>query len=474
MENKYLLPLLLLIFGQTIFGQNAADRDSYFSFNANNSLHNTYNELYSVNIQSNGKILIGGYSGSTSSQWKKYLVRLNFDGTKDNTLIVPDMIGKVYTIVVQPDQKIILGTSHTNGVSGNQKDIIRLNSDGSIDQNFQNNLNYLTGNGGYRGVAIQQDGKILVAGSFTTVDNVSIKGLIRLQSNGLRDTNFNLQGTSFNGLYTTYKVFPLKNGKILVSGNFTSYNGISANGLLRLNSNGSLDTTFNIGTGFYNSAVSTIAIQTDNKILVGGGFTSFNGDNSKKYLIRLNEDGNIDNNFVCNFDSSVETVEIQNDDKILVGGYFKNVNGSSKNYFVRLNSNGTTDNTFSIGTGFSSVTRMIKMQNDGQILVVGAFNSYQDVATDHMIRLLGGSFLSTTDFFKNNFEIYPNPVQNTLNFSNSDLNDSEYEIFDLLGKKVGFGMIDNNQIDVSNLLKGIYLIKSKTENGVLTKKFIKE
>ena len=106
-------------------------------------------------------------------------------------------------------------------------------------------------------------------------------------------------------------------GKILVGGTFFTYNGVSANRVIRLNSDGSVDNTFVTGTGF-NNYVLSIVIQSDGKILVGGGFTAYNGVSANR-IIRLNSDGSIDNTFVTGtgFDNYVYSIAIQSDGKIL-------------------------------------------------------------------------------------------------------------------------------------------------------------
>jgi uncharacterized delta-60 repeat protein/prepilin-type N-terminal cleavage/methylation domain-containing protein len=137
-------------------------------------------------------------------------------------------------------------------------------------------------NGIVRTLAVQSDGKILVGGSFISYQGVVANRIIRLNSNGSIDTDFNL-GTGFNNTVITLAI--QSDGKILVGGDFTSYQGVESNRIIRLNSNGSIDTGFNLGTGF-NNPVQTLAIQSDGKILVGGWFTNYQ-DQPAGYLIRL-------------------------------------------------------------------------------------------------------------------------------------------------------------------------------------------
>lgn len=458
------ITILLMFLTTTIYSQNQTELDYYFSANTNGTFSN---EVFSFNQQADQKILVGTKSTATWNN-TQYLRRLNLDGTLDNSFVPPNMIGSTLKIIVQPDDKIILGTSHLYGVGGNQKDIIRLNQNGTIDQSFQNNLNYLTGNGGFNGIALQTDGKILVAGNFTTVSNTDINGLIRLNSNGLWDSSFSLQGNGLQGNYTQFRIEPLSNGKILIAGGVTGYNGTSYNGLVMLNNDGSLDTSFNIGTGFENAWVRAIAVQDDGKIIVGGGFGFFNGDNTKKKLVRLNQDGSIDNTFIPQlptYQQSIDDINILSDNKILVTGYITD-------FILKLNEDGSQDTSFDVGTGFNNVTRSSYEQTDGQILVGGAFTQYQGFSTTAVARILGNSVLSTEEFNTNSFSIYPNPANEIINL---DIDKSfNYNIYNLIGKLLVKGKSNQKSINVSNLSKGIYLLEIETfENKIYIQKFIK-
>ncbi len=139
-------------------------------------------------------------------------------------------------------------------------------------------------------------------------------------------------------------------GKILIGGQFTTYNGITANRIARLNTDGTLDTTFTVGTGA-DSSVNTITLQPDGKILIGGAFTTYNGT-TVNHVARLNADGTLDTTFVTGTgtNGSVFTIALQPDGKILIGGWFTTYNGTTANYIARLNTDGTLDTTFTTGT----------------------------------------------------------------------------------------------------------------------------
>src|SRR5690606_36450331 len=143
-------------------------------------------------------------------------------------------------------------------------------------------------------------------------------------------------------------------GKIIVGGDFTSFNGTIINRIARLNTDGTLDTDFNPGTGF-NYGVRSTVIQVDGKIIVGGGFTSFNGTIINR-IARLNTDGTLDTDFNpgTGFSSGVYSTALQVDGKIIVGGDFTSFNGVSRGRIARLNTDGTLDTDFNPGTGVNN------------------------------------------------------------------------------------------------------------------------
>jgi uncharacterized delta-60 repeat protein len=225
----------------------------------------------------------------------------------------------------------------------------------------------------------------LVGGFFTSYSGVSRNRIIRLNTDGSIDTSFVI-GTGFNTIVETIQLQP--DGKILVGGQFATYSGVSSNRIIRLNTDGSIDASFVIGSGF-NGTIQPIQLQTDGKILVGGLFTSYSGVSSGR-VIRLNTDGSVDTGFVIGtgFNNSVYSIQLQPDSKILIGGTFTSYSGVSRNRIIRLNTDGSIDTSFVIGTGFSGIP-YISLQSDGKILVGGTFTSYNGSLYNRIIRLDG-------------------------------------------------------------------------------------
>ena len=351
--KKHLFFGLFFIFSILCLSQTKGDLDPDFNFStavANSQARN-------IIVQNDGKILIGGWITHSTSN-KQHLFRLNSNGDIDNTFNLPSVctnMNSVYSVALQNDGKIIFGQEVIT--SGTAVRFYRLNTNGDLDATFNNGTGF---NDTPYCIKIQNDGKILVGGNFTSYNGTISNRLIRLNTDGTVDTSFNVSA----GFDATVRVIEVQtDGKILVGGDFTTFNGATKRGLVRLNSNGTIDNYFYIGVGPSNN-VNSIYIQSDGKILVGGLFGTFN-NTSYKNLVRLLSGGSIDTSFNIGVGfvnqptnntgdtaSRVNSIKISGSN-ILVGGLFTSVNNVAKSNFVSLNMDGSIDSNFNIGTGFS-------------------------------------------------------------------------------------------------------------------------
>jgi len=267
----------------------------------------------------------------------------------------------------------------------------------------------------------QSTGKIIIVGAFTKYNNVDAKHLMRLNTDLTHDTSFLALG-SLPYEPEDFKV--LSNDKIIVVGTFISINGVpTARGIARLNADGTVDTSFNVGgTGLTTGSdrIMSCAVQSDGKILLGGGFIrSYNGIPTRN-MIRLNSDGTLDTSFVYPYTEtpstmgSIHKMVVQPDGKILVtGNNSKSVdalgNANGQPHIFRLNSDGSLDSTFTTtfldtrhrddnvcSSCINPVQNMV-LQPDGKIIIVGAFVSFHDVRRkNHIVRLNSDGTLDTT------------------------------------------------------------------------------
>jgi uncharacterized delta-60 repeat protein len=407
------------------------------------------NSVRDVKISGN-KILVGGSFTSYNGSPVAGIVQLLADGSKDlsfnlsNVSLINGTLFTVESIEVESSGKILVGSNKALLGGRNISGLTRLNAFGANDGSMYQ------GNGFtnlVKSTAQQNDGKLIIGGDFTFYNNIHVHRLCRLNTDGTLDVSFNV-GTGFNDVVN--KVLVLSDGKILVGGRFTTYNGTTVNRLVRLNSDGSIDASFVIGSGF-DSEVNTIALQMDGKILFGGMFTNYKGvpvnyiirlntdgvrdasfvtgnngssvhaiavqsdgrilvgGNVTNKIIRLNTDGTLDSSFNpgTGFDQIVQVITLQTDGKILVGGnFFSTFNGLGANRIIRLNTDGTKDTSFNYGTGFNSFVRAITVQSDGKILVGGSFTTYSGTSDFGLIRLNNDGSKDTSFNIGNGFSLF--------------------------------------------------------------------
>ncbi|TAE16649.1 MAG: T9SS C-terminal target domain-containing protein [Bacteroidetes bacterium] len=338
-----------------------------------------------IAIQTDGKILVGGSFTSYNGTNVGRIVRLNANGTIDNTFNTggAGFSNNVVAVAIQPDGKIIVGGAFGDYNGTPVTRIARLNSNGTLDNTFT------VGTGAsdfISNIHILPDNKILISGAFTSIQGVQRNRIARLQSNGNLDTSFN-PGTGFDN-YTPI-IQPLSDGKILAGGQFTTFNGVTRNRIARLNADGSLDTSFNPGTGADNT-VYGVGVQSDGKIIIGGFFNTVNGTTRSK-LARLNTDGSLDTSFPCagctGFTGNVSTVYIMNNDRILVVGQFTAYNGISQNRVILLESGGQTASGYNFGTGFNDFLNVGVSLGNNKWLFSGGFTTYSGTTASRLAML---------------------------------------------------------------------------------------
>lgn len=346
-------------------------------------LNTVGNFVTATAIQPDGKILIGGLFTSVLGTARNNIARLNADGTLD-TAFDPNTNNAVFSIAVQSDGKILVGggfsdLSPNGGGPVTRNRIARLNSDGTLEIAFDPNAN-----GDVNSIAVHLDGKILLGGSFNSLSPngggaISRLGIARVNADGTLDAPFDPSANN-----TVISIAVQSDGKILVGGTFNALSPndgltVTRNFIARLNADGTLDSVFDPNA---NINVSSIAVQSDGKILLGGDFTSLSPNGgaaaARNRIARVNADGTVDTTFDPNADSGVSSIAVQSDGKILLGGSFNTLapNGGAnvtRNRIARMNVDGTLDTAFDPNA--NNFVYSIALQSDGKILVGGAFTS---------------------------------------------------------------------------------------------------
>jgi len=330
-------------------------------------------------VQPDGKLLAGF---SASAQAVRNPSRFNPDGTVDVGFNPGIMAGSVASLAVQTDGKILVAGAAS--IRQSFLNVWRLNRDGSVDMIFTNNSNPIF-SGTVISLAVQPDGKILFSGSFNIGKPALTSNIARFNADGTLDTNFS---AAANGTINCMALQP--DGAILVGGAFTTLDGQTHTRLGRFNGDGTLDSNFN---PVANSTVNCLAVQPDGRILAGGSFSSLDGQTLNR-VGRLNPDGTLDATFNPNVNGVVYSLALQTDGRILLAGTFSTIGGLARSDIGRLNADGSIDLTFNPG-GSGSVYALA-LQNDGAILVGGSFATLGGLSRTNIGRLFNTG-LATQD-----------------------------------------------------------------------------
>ena len=428
-------------------------------------------------LTSSGKIVAVGnflsYNGATANK----ICRLNTDGTIDTTFNTGGSGAStgssdfIFAITPLANGKFYIGGTFTtyNGVARNS--IALINADGSLDASF-NPPAVLSSSSTVYKILIQNDGKILAVGPINIAQPTN-SGAIRFNTDGSVDATFNI-GTGFDN--TVGDVVELPGGKLLFGGSFGSYKGIALTRpfMLLLSSTGAVDTSFAL-TGSPDGPVNLVRLQSTGKIVVGGTFTTINGISGR--LRRLNSDGTTDTSFNpgTGANNLLRLIKVVAADKMYIGGLFTTVEGTSRPRIARLNADGSLDTTFEPGTGLGADARSAEIQSDAKIVLFGSFTTYQGTAKNRIVRVGDISLANKNSIVDAVVSFYPNPVSNVLNI---DLQTSaSVEIIDALGKTVITNTLElgTNQLNTGALTAGLYFAKiTATDNQSKTIKFIKQ
>jgi uncharacterized delta-60 repeat protein len=381
-------------------GQFTQPRAGVARFNADGSLDTTFNPTTGSNgelirkviVQPNSKILVAGTFLNFNGTATDGLVRLNDNGTVDNTFEIAGgtpLFFEIASLALQPDGKILACYDYFDNSLQYGIDVIRFNSDATNDPTFDTN----TDNRLYAyDLNVLADGNILVGGSFPTLNNQQHLRLVKLNSNGNLVNTFN---PSISTAGTIYAIEKQPDGKTIIVGNFYYVNGVAKNLIARLNPDGSLDNSFNPSSELF-GAIYDLVILPNGKIVIGGAFGGtalFPG----RSFARLNSDGSLDADLNVNriLVSTANVLALQPDGKILVGGEIFDLSSSNRPVLSRINADGSLDNSFNAASNTGAIIRDILVQPGGKIVVGGRFFSQINFQRQNIARLNNNGTLDT-------------------------------------------------------------------------------
>jgi uncharacterized delta-60 repeat protein len=404
-KNYFILLIIAICLLPTISRGQAGNLDNTFSGDGKvtTPIGSYSEEARSVAIQSDGKIVVAGHTYN-GTRYSIAVVRYTTAGVPDNTFgtggKVTTDIGlyddRATSVAIQSDGKIVVaGYSYI----GSYFDfaVVRYTTTGALDNTFDTDGIVTTPIGSYNdkgnAMAIQTDGKIVVAGSRDATDNDF--AVVRYNTNGSLDNTFGTGGRVNTNVTLEDKAYAMaiqSDGKIVVGGSsFSSFGYPNTFALVRYNTNGTLDNTFDsdgkltTAIGTYNDYVYSLAIQADGKIVAAG--SSDWGTDHDFAMARYNSNGSLDNTFsgdgkliadYAGHDDFAYGVTVKSDGKIIVAGVFSDVNYINKFGILRYNTGGTLDNTFGSGgavvTAFGTIgdnAYALALQSDEKIVVAG-------------------------------------------------------------------------------------------------------
>jgi uncharacterized delta-60 repeat protein len=384
---------------------------------------NTNSAVFSVANQSNGKILIGGSSitgySNTNTQ---NLLRVNSNGILDTTFVYSGInYFYCYDIVLQPDGKII--TAWVNSTVATSKLLQRVTSGGTVDPTF--NLLDFNGNGIYN-IKLNSDGSMYVAGNFSTVSGLNYSSLVKITSGGTIDSSFNTLNNFGGGSYAN-TVDTLSDGTVVVGGNFTTYSSTTVGGLIFLNPNGTLNSSYptaNLGplvhpysAGTSSTEIYSLTIDDNDIYAVGRYVYSYSGDELAVFKIKSGTttfDINFANNTGVPNSSGFKKIKVDNNGDLIIGGDFDSYSYPAPSYsntitsrrILKLDNNGNILKSFG-GTngGFSGITSFypivvndISINNDNNLIIGGDFDYFNGCGTRN-ISIINNSTTTVSDCY---------------------------------------------------------------------------
>jgi len=358
--------------------------------------------------QPDGKTIISGDFTAVNARPRNHVARLNFNGSLDTTFDPGNGAdGFVSSLALYPTNSLFAGSVLVGGgfasFNGTQRNgVARLLPNGGLDNSFR------PGNGAnaaVRGMALQPDDRVLVAGDFTEYNDTSRNGFARLNPDGSLDLTFDI-GTGADGTVRALGFVPDGFGgfKVLVGGDFVFINGEFRPGIAQLNPNGSIDLNFNPGAGV-NGTVYAVAVQTDGKIIIAGDFTLVDG---KPYgnIARLNSDGTVDTSFIPGLgaNGSIYSLALQDDGKVLLGGIFTSYNNTRRMGLARLRLNGSLDTSFmdTAYNQFAGLINAFSFDPPNFAAAIAPFKTFADVVTStNIVNTNAIPNTTNTTFFTN-------------------------------------------------------------------------
>ncbi len=337
-----------------------------------------------------GRVVVAGSFGEFQGSVRASVAITDGSGVLDSSFLpslgVTRGAVRIDSIVPLPDGKTLVAGFFSFADASPRGALLRLNPDGSLDPTF--NLGGHGADASVRGISVRSDGRIWICGSFSHWNNVPRSHVARLNADGSLDESFE-PGIGLNAL--AFCLAEQTDGKLLVAGSFATAGGLPRSGVARFNADGTVDQTFNPGTGIEATDTNAINVramrlQSDGRIVITGSFTSYNGT-PKAMIARLNPSGSLDPTFTASLGGNGVALDVLSNDKIYVAGPFAVVNGFARSRIARLESTGRIDTSFFVPGSIAGSVNAIRSLANGKLYIGGVFQIVAGVPRKFIARL---------------------------------------------------------------------------------------
>lgn len=511
MKEKILLILLNVIF--SAYSQNAALDPSFGNAGITAHPHPNTAEIQCFAFDNNGNIISAGYArqgGAGTSNYQLTLTKTDRNGMLDNTF---GTNGKVTTvighsefpedIVIQPDGKIIVvGSAYLgstpSGPGPYNAFAVRYNANGSLDTSFATNGIYkLTSARQFVSVMLLSSGAIVLGGN-TSLNNEYLAILVKLDSNGVEDSQYGTNGvlslTSSNFKFLMWEAILLNNGSIFCVGyEYSDILNHSKSAYCKIDSFGNFDTTF--GTSgkvtldlFNYNPITNITELLHTARELPNGQIVVGGTELNPFLLKMNSNGSLDSTFgtngmkILSYSFRPRVMATQEDGKIIIGSATRSALGGLAYRIVRFDTDGDLDTTFNNGKGLVDIDASagddwlnhIKLQSN-DTLIIGGGSKINNAYNFTLARLLLDTPLSVEESLEQFIKVYPNPFNDRLFVDDFEGIIKSIKIFDNTGRIIKMVSNSNPIKEIyTDFANGIYHISVETKDGrIMNKKMIK-
>lgn len=396
-------------------------------------------------LQPDGKILCGGFYQVYNGVPRTGICRLHPDGTLDLPFDPVLNSSACPAVFVQNNGHILIGGGFTVLDGGPHSGLARLDPFGNVDQSF---LSQAAGK--FHTVAVAPNGRVFGGGILSS----PMAGYVVLHADGGLNTQPPVSSADQQVLQP--------DGRILVGAHGWPY-------LYRMEQDGFLDPTFSASITAVFNGVLALHLMADGRAMIGGGFSAVDGQ-PRSRIARVNSTGSLDPSFDpgTGFDEDVTAIEELPDGDLLVAGWFTSYNGVALNGgLVRLAPDGA------LVTSYAASNIMdIQLQPDGKVLLSGGLISFNGTQRSGIMRLMPDPGTGMSEDTRSALKVWPNPVSQVLRFAGTE-GVYDHVVLDGMGRAVLTGSGAGNVLDVGTLPQGTYTLEVLDARGVRRSRFIK-